>query len=429
MEINLPNLELRPYQQPLWNYLVAGGKRAVQVWPRRAGKDSVSLAWASYAAHRRIGNFVHLFPEAKLARKALWEGITKDGERHLDRAFPLEIRESQRDDEMLLRLKCGSTWQLAGSDQYNSLIGTNFVGVVFSEWAVANPHAWTFIRPILAENDGWAIFPYTPRGMNHGYDLYEMARASDAWFAELLTVDDTHHMTDAALAQERQEMDAQIFAQEYYCSFQAGQAGSFYGAEMAAAAEQDRITQVPADPALPVHTAFDLGIHDATAIWFFQVHASQVRVIDYYENQGEALAHYVQVLSERGYNYGTHFLPHDCEVRELGSGISRREVLQQLGLTPYVLKAFPVYDGIQAVRSLLPRCWFDTVKCADGIGALRAYRKELDEIRNVYKPRPVHDWASHGADAFRYMAHGIAIGPMDSMIGSVFNQQLAQAVQ
>jgi phage terminase large subunit len=410
-EIVIPHeWKAREHQRPLWKFLRAGGKRAVAVWHRRAGKDSTALNFTAVAAHRRVANYWHMLPTAKQGRKVVWESIDRQGRRAIDQAFPPEIRDSKRDDEMLIRLKCGSTWQVVGSDNFDALIGANPAGVVFSEYSVADPRAWDYIRPILAENGGWALFIYTPRGRNHGAELYEMASKTPGWFAEKLTVDDTKVIGPEIITEERNSgMSEEMIKQEYYCSFQAALVGAYYGLAMETAEAQNRITAVPWAPDLPVITAWDLGIGDSTAIWFCQQSGREIRLIDYYENSGVGLDHYAKVLSELPYAYGECLLPHDVMQSELGTGKTRLETMRKLGLAgrARVLPQTKVDDGINAGRLILPRCWFDAEKCKRGIEALRQYRKAWNDERRVFEDRPLHDWTSHAADAFRYLAVGL----------------------
>lgn len=414
-EITLPNSwQPRPYQRALWDYLERGGRRAFAVWHRRAGKDDVMLHRSAVAAHERIGNYWHMLPEAAQARKAVWEAINPHtGRRRIDEAFPGALRVTTRENEMAIRLKCGSTWQLVGSDNYNSLVGSPPVGVVFSEFALADPASWAYLRPILAENDGWAAFITTPRGRNHAATFYEAAAKDPGWFAELLPATATGVFTAAQLETERRELVREYgpddgearYRQEYLCSFAAGVVGAYYGREMEAAEAEKRIGRVPWEPTLPVHTAWDLGIGDATAIWCVQLAGREVRCIDYIENSGVGIDWYVRELDRRPWRWGEHILPHDAAVKELGTGRSRVEVMTSLGLHhTRIIPAQRVEDGINAARMLLPLTWFDAERCARGIAALQNYRREWDERRRVYHDRPLHDWASHGADAYRYLA-------------------------
>lgn len=404
--IRLPNNWIpRPHQLPLWEYLEGGGKRAVAVWHRRAGKDSLALNWAAPAAHQRIGTYWHLLPTLAQGRKTVWDGIDRQGRRMIDQAFPPALRTNIRKDEMKIELKCGSIWQVVGSDNYDSLIGSNPVGVVFSEYSVADPAAWDFIRPILAENGGWALFIYTARGRNHGATLYEMARTNPNWFAEILTVDDTGVLSPEAIQEERDSgMSEDLIAQEYYCSFAAALVGSYYGKQMVDAENEGRVGEVPHEVNLRVETWWDLGVGDSTAIWFVQRSGREIRVIDYHEASGEGLPYYVRVLQEKQYVYSRHIAPHDIEVRELGSGKSRRDTALSLGIRFQVAPNLPIDDGIDAVRAMLPRCWFDRKKTARLVEALKQYQKNWNEKTKTFENHPYHNWASHAADAGRYGA-------------------------
>lgn len=397
-----------------------GGKRAVGVWHRRGGKDSTALNFTACAAHERVGTYWHMLPTLAQGRKVVWDGIDRDGRRMIDQAWPPEVRARVNKAEMKIELKIGSMWQVVGSDNYDSLVGTNTVGVVFSEWALADPLAWDYIRPILAENDGWAVFIYTARGRNHGAAMFEMAKQNPDWFAEKLTVDDTGVISPEVIAAERAAgMPEELIEQEFYCSFSASMVGAYYGKMMNQAEDGGRIGKVAWEPTQPVQTWWDLGIRDATAIWFVQLIGREIHLIDYYEHSGVGLDHYAKVLREKPYVYaepmrsvGGHLLPHDAEVEELGTGRSRIEVLRSLGINGRVVPKWPPEDGIQAVRSILPRCWFDKVKCARGIEAMHQYRQDWDPKLQAFRGRPLHDWTSHAADAFRYGAVGLSEAPI-----------------
>lgn len=408
--IRLPNnWEPRPYQRKLWSYLENGGKRAIALWHRRSGKDDVALHWAAVSAMQRVGNYWHMLPEAAQARKAIWEAVNPHtGKRRIAEAFPRQIAEF-RETDMLVRFKNGSTWQLVGSDNYDRLVGTTPIGVVFSEWALADPAAWAYIRPILAENGGWALFITTPRGRNHASSMHEAAKLDPAWFSETLRADQTGVFTPAQLEQERAAYAAEygavegeaLFNQEYLVSFDAAIRGAYYAAEIQKLEMAGQIRSVPYDPALGVETWWDLGVGDSTAIWFVQRDRREIRVIDFYEMTGEGLAHYAKVLQGKPYVYSRHIAPHDIAVRELGSGRSRLEMAEELGIRFDVAPRLAVDDGINAVRLALPVCWFDAVKCAPGLEALRQYRKDWDDRLKTFRDRPRHDWTSHAADAFR----------------------------
>jgi hypothetical protein len=309
---------------------------------------------------------------------------------------------------MRIRLANGSVWQLVGSDNFDAIVGTNPIFVTFSEWALSDPRAWEFIRPILAENGGTALFIYTPRGENHGADTYRMAKTTDKWFAELLTVDDTQAIDPQAIEDERAAgMPDSMIKQEFYCSFAAGVTGAYYGDYLEDAEQQGRLSRVPWEPQLPVHTGWDLGMDDATAIWLAQQAGPEVRIIGYFENSGVGLEWYAKQLDKLPCVFGEHYLPHDVSVRELGSGASRRAMLGSLGIKATVLPRASLEDGINAVRNLLPTCWFDKVRCEQGLKALRNYRCEWNDKAGTFRASPVHDWSSHAADAFRSLAIGL----------------------
>ncbi len=413
MEITIPHkFQPRDYQIPLFRAMDSGFKRAVCIWHRRAGKDKSLFNLAVKKAIERVGAYYYFFPTYQQGRKILWEGMDRDGLKFLDHV-PKQAIKSINNQEMKLELINGSIIRVIGTDNIDSIVGTNPVGCIFSEYSLQDPTAWDFIRPILAENGGWAVFNYTPRGHNHGKQLFDMAqRMPETWFSQKLTVDDTHAIKPEVLDQERVEMIERTgneahFLQEYYCSFDAPVEGAYYGSQMLAAERSGRITNVPYDPALPVHTFWDLGVNDSTAIWFLQLVGKEVRCIDYLENNGEGLAFYVQELQKKSYVYGDHYGPHDIEIRELSTGKSRIEFARSLGINFKVIPNLSIEDGIEAVRMVLPRIWFDRTKCERGINALNSYCKEWDEKNKVYKTHPLHNWASHAADAMRGLAVGL----------------------
>lgn len=334
--------------------------------------------------------------------------MDKNGKPFLS-AFPKELVASKLDQEMTLKLKNGSIYQVAGTDNIDSLVGTNPIGIVFSEYSLQDPHAFDFLRPILNENEGWAWFNFTPRGRNHGATLFDRAVKNPNWFAERLTVDDTGIIPLSAIDEDRElGMAEEIIQQEYWCSFDAPLVGAYYSKQMTAAANEGRIGLFPYDPMLPVQTAWDLGIDDSTAIWFYQVYPDAIKIIDFYENSGEGLLHYIKELDKKPYAYGDHWAPHDIEVREMSTGRSRREFAIQHGLRFRVCPKMDVADGIEAVRGLLPTCYFNNTEPMEmGIEAMKQYQKEWDDKRKVYGSRPLHDWTSHAADAFRVLAFSV----------------------
>ncbi len=413
----------REHQVALWQYLTGGGKRADVVAHRRWGKDEVALHWAALAAAERVGNYWHLLPQAAQGRKAIWQAVNPHtGKRRIDEAFLKEARRKRYNDEMRLELGNGSTWQVAGSDNFDSLVGSSPAGVVFSEWGLSKPDAWSYIRPILAENGGWAMFLWTPRGRGHATRAFESRALRPAeWFTLKSPVTQTQVYSAKQLAREREELVAEMgseeegearFASEYLVDFDTTTPGAYYGGLLAEAERDGRIGRVPHDPALKVDTAWDLGIDDYTAIWFFQQVGREVRAIDYFETSGEGLdAIARRALGAKPYVYGTHHLPHDVKVRELGAaGRSRLESLDGLGVRPIsVGAAMDPHNRINAGRLMIPMTWFDAGACAGGLERLRGYRKRWRRETGSYGG-PLHDAASHGADAFGEFAANRAGG-------------------
>ena len=414
--------EPRDYQKPLWTYLENGGRRADVVAHRRWGKDDVALNWAAQCAVQTTGTYWHLLPEASQGRKAIWDAVNPHtGRRRIDEAFPKSVRQRTRDAEMMIHLKDGSTWQVVGSDNFNSLMGSPPIGVVFSEWSLAKPEAWSFIRPILAENGGWALFLWTPRGRGHATRAFESRARDPEWFTLRSPATATDVFSREQLERERAEMIAELgseeegearYASEYLVDFDAAAPGAYYASLLAQAEREGRVGRVPYDPALKVDTAWDLGIDDYTAVWFFQQAGREVRAIDYFETSGEGLQAVVrQALAGKPYVFGTHHLPHDVMVRELGAaGRSRFETLGGLGVSPIsVGAAMDPEERINAGRLMIPMTWFDAEKCAGGLERLRGYRKRWNRATRSYGG-PLHDEASHGADAFGEFAANRAGG-------------------
>lgn len=367
----------------------------------------------------RVGTYYYFFPTYAQGKKALWNAMDKDGFKVTDH-IPKEIRKRTDNQDMLIELVNGSILQVIGTDNIDSIVGTNPVGCVFSEYPLQSPIAWGLLRPILAENGGWAVFNFTPRGkMNHGYDLYQMAKNDPKnWFCEVLTVEDTKVLSKEILEQEKREIEQQygddsLFLQEYYCSFEAAIMGSYYSNQLKKAELDKRIGNVPYDPTMRVDTWWDLGVGDSTSIWFTQSAGQEIRVIDYYEATGEGLPFYAKYLQSKEYVYGEHNAPHDIQVRELGSGVSRIETARKLGINFKIVKNISVDDGINAARMIFNKCWFDEQKCKQGLNALSNYHKEYDEKRKEYRNTPYHDWSSHAADAFRYFAVGYKGSPIN----------------
>lgn len=419
MDIQLPfNFTPREYQIPPLAALDAGVKRAVIVWHRRSGKEKTLINHVAKCMQKRVGTYFYLFPTYAQAKKAIWDG--KDREGFAFRAhFPAPLIKSQNGTELKIEYKNGSIFQLVGTDNIDSLMSTNPIGCVFAEYSLQDPAAWEFIRPILLENGGWAAFDYTPRGKNHGFTLYEMARNNPDWFVSLLTVADTKRpdgqpiITEAMIDAERREgVSEEMIQQEYYCSFEGCMEGSYYGKQLAQARKDGRIGRVPYEESIGVETWWDIGVGDSTAIWFTQTVHKEVRVIDYLEATGEALSYYAKELQAKPYVYSAHHGPHDLQVKEWAQGgadgkpRSRIEVAKSLGIAFQIVPNLSIDDGINAARSFIGACWFDAVKCERGLMALASYHKEYDTKLKMFKSYPHHDWSSHGSDGYRYLAVG-----------------------
>jgi phage terminase large subunit len=419
IDITVPHggWEPRDHQMRLWSYLMEGGKRALAVWHRRAGKDEVALHYTAVAAAERIGNYWHCLPEYAQCRKAIWTSINPHtGKRRIDEAFPVAWRANTNDTEMFIRFHNGSTWQMIGSDQYDRTVGAAPAGIVYSEWALANPSAWGYHRPMLEENGGWALFITTPRGRNHVHSMFNYSALASDWFCELLTVKDTCALSETALAETLKEYTALYghdmgnaqYEQEYLCSFNAAVLGAFYAYEMAQVRKEGRVAEVEPQLDKPVHRSWDLGVGDDTSIWWFQVVGTQVFILDHYAASGVGVEHYRDVCadreSKRGWIHGHDFVPHDAKIKEWGTGRTRVETMQSLDLKPLLVPMASLDDGINAVRRTLPLCVFHP-RCEDGgISALELHRREWDDLKKAFKASALHDWTSHPADSFRYLA-------------------------
>jgi len=320
--------------------------------------------------------------------------------------FPDEFITQKNSQEMKIRFGNGSLFQLIGSDNINSLMGTNPKIVVFSEYALQSPAAWQYISPILKVNKGVAIFISTPRGKNHFYELYLYAKAHpDDWFCEKLSVEDTGVLKYDDVQKEIAEgMSEELAQQEYYVSFDRGVEGSYYGKLIDKMRYDDRICKIQHEPGVPVSTFWDLGYGDSTAIIFGQQCLNEFRVIDYYENHGEGLPHYIKYLQNLPYIYGDHYLPHDAGSGSVQTGQTFQHRAFDRGSKSIVLDRDDVEIGIESVRSLLTTCYINESKCAKLIKCLEHYRKRFNEQTNAYSNTPLHDWSSHGADAMRYCA-------------------------
>lgn len=349
----------------------------------------------------------------------MWTAINPHtGLRRIDEAFPHEIRRNTLEQEMMINFHCGSTFQLVGSDNFNSLVGSPPVGLVFSEYALSNPSAWSYLRPILLENGGWAGFNSTPRGKNHFKGICDLADKDPDWFYSCLTAQQTGVFTEAQLASELTEMQAEhgedfgraLWLQEYFVSFDAAVMGSIWGDCVALLENRGRIGEFPFNPNYFVNTAWDLGYEDATAIWFYQLIDGEIVVIDYHESNHKDIPFYGELLREKtknqGYKYDKHWIPHDARPRTLASG--GKSILQQLNMEKVgnfsIVKRLDKQEGIQAGRATFPHCKFNLATTEQGLESLRYYHHVWDDEKKTFGLAPEHDWSSHGADAWRYLS-------------------------
>lgn len=362
------------------------------------------LIRAALTSDKDRPRFAYIAPLLKQAKEIAWDYL-----KHYSAPL-VPVGATYNETELRIDLPNGGRVRIYGADNPDSLRGIYLDGVVIDEPAQIRPSLWTeVVRPALSDRGGWAVFIGTPAGKNEFYDIWERSRTSEGWFSLMLKASETGLINEQELWDARSQMGPDRFEQEYECSFEAAIQGAYYADALKHVRDEGRIGKVPYERGMAVHTSWDLGVSDATAIWFLQTVGREVRVIDYYEGSGVGLDEYARMLKDKGYVYGTHYLPHDIQVRELSTGKSRLETLHNLGLSDVVVvPAHNVNDGINAVRRLLDRCWFDEERCKRGLECLWQYRKDWDDRGKVWRNNPLHDWTSHGADAFRMFAGGWA---------------------
>ncbi len=342
--------------------------------------------------------YYYIAPTYQMAKRTAWDylkeytGVLPDVQYH--------------ETELRADLPNGGRIQLLGCERPDSLRGLYMDGVILDEVAQMPTRLWTeIIRPALSDREGFMIAIGTPAGHNAFWTLYDHANHQDDWYAETFKASDTGIISELELNEAKALMPPEIYEAEFECSFDSSAIGSIYARGLNKADDDGRVTKVPYDESIKVNTFWDLGMADKTAIWFVQQKGSAFHIIDYLEESGESLEYYASALQDKGYIYDTHYLPHDANVREIGTGVSRLETAQSLGLRTSIVPKLSIEDGINAVRMILSRCWFDHEKCKDGLDALRQYRWATTD-KGEAKNKPVHDWTSHSADAFRYFAVG-----------------------
>jgi len=375
----------------------------VLVCHRRFGKTVAmvnELIMRALKDGKKDGRYGYIAPFYKQAKTVAWDYL-----KHYTDPIPGRVfNESELRVDFL-----GQRIRLFGGDNPDALRGIYLDGVILDEYAEMDPRVWSeIIRPALSDRKGWAVFIGTPKGKNAFYDIYQHALKSEGWLGAMYKASETGIVDAAELVDARAVMTPDEYEQEYECSFEAAIKGAYYGPQMALASEQGRIGSVPYQSEFAVDTFWDLGIDDSTAIWFVQYAGKEIHLVDYYENNGEALAHYVGEIEKRvnknGCRMGDLILPHDARQRELSTGLTRQETLEKLGCKTMIAPSQSVVDGINAARQIMGRCWWDAERCERGIESLRQYAKDYDSINRTFRQKPLHNWASHGADAFRYGA-------------------------
>lgn len=410
----------RPYQQLAWNYLERGGRHAELCWHRRGGKDDVSAHHTSTSSTRRVGNYWHMLPMAEQARKALWNAINPhSGKRRIDEWFPPEARKRTVDKEMLIEFAWGSSWQVVGSDNFNSLVGSPPIGLVFSEWPLCNPAAWAYLMPIIEENKGWVIFNGTPRGKNHAFRSLRAARNNPHAFAQVLSAEQTGVFNPTQLESIRRELIAtygeeygqSVYEQEYLCSFEAANLGAILGRALAKAQREGRISDVRGayDPAgAAIQISSDIGRRDAATWWFWQPCVGGFRIVDYDKDSGLDADEWCDRLQKRldewKYKLSKIWLPHDARAKTFSAKHSAVEVFinkfgaDRMGIVPNATKS----DRINAARRVIGRCAFHETNTEKGRDGLSAWSFVYDEERKEFSKEPDHNWASHDGDGYSY---------------------------
>lgn len=386
--------------------------RLMAIWHRRAGKDEIVLNAMRELAWKDPGTYWHCFPEQKQARKAIWNGVNgHTGKRRIFEAFPQSLIKRMQDDDMFIELNNGATFQLIGSDRYDSTVGSGPKGIAYSEWALSNPSAWAYHSPMIRESGGFAAFITTPRGNNHAKTMFDRAKSNPAWFSQILSIEDTNALSQVDLEEALQEyqdlhgieLGRAFYEQEYLCSFAGAMVGAYLGAEMAKAEREGRIRKVDIDWSHPVHTAWDLGKAVNNPIWCFQVIGDQPRIVDFYRPESDDLEQWVKWLDDKGYK-GNDYVPHDILVTEWGTTRTRFDTLRLLGRKPKRVARVSVADGLQAARKTINAAVFDAERCELGVDGLKAYRREWDDELKTFRENPLKDWAEHIGSSFRYLA-------------------------
>ena len=395
----------KPREHQLKVHELLEGKRfAVVVAHRRFGKTVAALNHLIREAvlnEKETPRYAYIAPTYGQAKRVAWDYLVK---------YTTPLGGTNNISELRVDF-WGRRIQLYGSDNPDSLRGQYFDGVIIDEVGDQNPKIWTdIVRPALTDRKGWCLFIGTPKGHNHFKELRDMAEKEDGWGLLEFKASETGVVDDTELKAAKNEMGEDKYRQEFECSFDAAVEGSYYGTMLNELEDKKHMQEIPREELSRTFTAWDLGMGDSTSIWVAQLVGTEVRLLDYYENHGVGLDHYVKWIKDNDYLKAEHILPHDVRVRELGTGKSRMEMLEEAGLEVKIAPRMGLDDGIQAVRRLLPRCWFNVPKVQIGLNCLRNYRRDYDEKRKIFYERPLHDWSSHGSDSFRYLALGLDEG-------------------
>jgi hypothetical protein len=395
----------KPREQQLAIHELMDSKRfGVVVAHRRMGKTVSAINHLIKDAllnQKEAPRYAYIAPTYGQAKRVAWDYLVKYAEPLGGTSNISELRVDF----------WGRRIQLFGSDNPETLRGQYFDGVILDEIGDQNPKIWTdIVRPALADRKGWCLFIGTPKGHNHFKELRDRAKTEDGWGLLEFKASETGVVDDTELKAAKNEMGEDKYRQEFECSFDAAVEGSYFGQILNELEEKKHMQEIPREELSRTFTAWDLGMGDSTSIWVAQLVGTEVRLLDYYENHGVGLDHYVKWIKDNDYLKSEHILPHDVRVRELGTGKSRMEMLEESGLEVKIAPRMGLDDGIQAVRRLLPRCWFNVPKVQTGLNCLRNYRRDYDEKRKIFYERPLHDWSSHGSDSFRYLALGLDEG-------------------
>ena len=397
----------RPPQKEI-HKMVKDSRFSVVVAHRRMGKTVCAINQLIHSAikcDKPNPRFAYVAPTYNQAKRIAWDYL-------LEYTRPLNGKANIAE----LRVDfMGRRINLYGADNPDSLRGIYLDGCVLDEIGNINPTLFTeIVRPALADRLGYCVAMGTPKGQNHFKDLRDRGSRSEGWELLEFKSSETGIVDKQELLAAKAEMGDDKYMQEFECSFNAPVEGSYYSSIINDVEANNQITDIPKDELARTYTGWDLGISDSTSIWVAQLVNKEIRLIDFVENHGVGLDYYVNWLREKDYMYATHILPHDVAVRELGTGKSRKEILEEAGLNITIATKLTVMDGISSARKILPRCWFDKDNTKQGLDALRNYRRVFDEKRNVFHDRPFHDWASHASDAFRYLAVGLDESPMEA---------------